>query len=111
MGPDEDGRWVRVIRNDALSWQRSCPIGQRGEQWVREKFTPNQGLRRGKFAGFDRALPQSNECGTRLRLETKFLRVKTPVTIRSRFGDWHVCWLGGWTRQRLAYIVMVVRIL
>ncbi len=43
-------------------------------------------------------------------LETKFLRLPAPVTIGSRFGDWRVCWLGGWTRYRLSYIVMVVRI-
>lgn len=44
-----------------------------------------------------------------MRLETKFLRLKTPVTIGSLFGEWRVCWLGGWTRHRLSYIVMVVR--
>ena len=45
-----------------------------------------------------------------MALETKFLRLKTPVTIGSRFGEWRVCWLGGWTAERLAYLVMVVRI-
>ena len=43
-------------------------------------------------------------------LETKFLRLRTPVTMGSRFGDWHVCWLGGWTRGQLSYLVMVVRL-
>jgi hypothetical protein len=43
-------------------------------------------------------------------LETKFLRLPTPVTIGSRFGDWEVSWLGGWTRNRLCYLVMVVRV-
>jgi hypothetical protein len=42
-------------------------------------------------------------------VETKFLRLKTPVTLGSRFDDWRVCWLGGWTRDRLSYIVMVLR--
>jgi hypothetical protein len=28
-----------------------------------------------------------------MRLETKFLRLKTPVTMGSRFGEWRVCWL------------------
>jgi hypothetical protein len=45
---------------------------------------------------------------SRMRLETKFLRLKTPVTIGSSFGDWRVCWLGGWTRDRLFYLVMLV---
>jgi len=30
--------------------------------------------------------------------------------VGSRFGDWQVCWLGGWTRHRLSYLVMVVKI-
>jgi len=47
---------------------------------------------------------------SRMRLETKFLRLKTPVTIGSRFGKWKVCWLGGWTRDRLSYVVMLVRV-
>jgi hypothetical protein len=42
--------------------------------------------------------------------ETKFLRLRTPVTIGSRFDDWVVTWLGGWTRDRMSYIVMVVKI-
>jgi hypothetical protein len=45
-----------------------------------------------------------------MQLETKFLRLHTPVTIGSRVGDWQVTWLGGWTRDRLSYIVMVVKI-
>jgi hypothetical protein len=43
--------------------------------------------------------------------ETKFLRLRTPVTIGSRFGDWIVTWCGGWTRDRLSYVVMVVKTL
>jgi hypothetical protein len=53
---------------------------------------------------------ERHECVTRMRLVTKFLSVKTPVTIGSRFGDWRVCWLDGWTRFRLAFLVMVVRV-
>ena len=45
-----------------------------------------------------------------MELETTFLRLRTPVTIGSRFGDWEVTWLGGWTRYRLSYLVMVVRV-
>src|SRR5437016_5557575 len=43
-----------------------------------------------------------------MRLETKYLRLRTPVTLGSRFGDWEVTWLGGWTRDRLSYLVMAV---
>jgi hypothetical protein len=45
-----------------------------------------------------------------MQLETKYMRLRTPVTIGSRFGDWEVCWLGGWSRCRLHYLVMAVRI-
>jgi len=45
-----------------------------------------------------------------MQLETKFLRLRTPVTLGSRFGDWHVCWLGGWSRYKLYYLVMVVKL-
>jgi hypothetical protein len=45
-----------------------------------------------------------------MRLETKFLRLRTPVTLGSRFGDWQVCWLGGWSRYQLYYLVMAVKI-
>jgi hypothetical protein len=50
-------------------------------------------------------------CGQKesMQLETKFFRLQTPVTIGSRFGEREVCWLGGWTRHRLRYVVMVVR--
>jgi hypothetical protein len=49
-------------------------------------------------------------CGEQsMHLETKFVRLTMPVTIGSRFGDWQVCWVGGWTRHRLRYVVMVVR--
>ena len=46
-----------------------------------------------------------------MRLETKFLRLKTPVTIGSHFGEWEVSWLGGWTKHRLFYLVMLVCVL
>jgi hypothetical protein len=45
-----------------------------------------------------------------MQAQTKFLRLRTPVTIGSLFGDWVVIWLGGWTRDRLSHIVMVVKI-
>src|SRR5580704_3915382 len=44
-----------------------------------------------------------------MELETKFLRLHTAVTLGSRFGDWQVCWLGGWNKHRFGFMVMVVR--
>ena len=43
-------------------------------------------------------------------LETKFLRLRNPVELGSRFDDWRVCCLGGWGKHRLFYLVMVVRV-
>ena len=45
-----------------------------------------------------------------MQLETKFLRLRTPVTLGRRFGDSQVTWLGGWSKYRLFYLVMVVKI-
>ena len=44
-----------------------------------------------------------------LNLETKYLRLRGPVALGSRFDDWRVCWLGGWAKHRMFYLVMVVR--
>src|ERR1035437_442851 len=45
-----------------------------------------------------------------MQMETKFLRLRTAVAFGSRFGDWEVCWLGGWVRFRLYYLVMLVKV-
>jgi hypothetical protein len=43
-------------------------------------------------------------------METKFLRLRTPVELTSRFDDWRVCWLGGWDKHRHFYLVMLVKV-
>jgi hypothetical protein len=45
-----------------------------------------------------------------MKMETKFLRLHTPVELCSRFGDWSVCWLGGWQKHRMYYLVMLVKL-
>jgi hypothetical protein len=45
-----------------------------------------------------------------MNMETKFLRLRTPVELGSRFGDWSVCWLGGWGKHRMSYLVMLVKL-
>jgi hypothetical protein len=45
-----------------------------------------------------------------MQIETKYLRLRTPVTLGSLFGDWRVCWLGGWAKHRMYYLVMLVRV-
>jgi hypothetical protein len=44
-----------------------------------------------------------------MRVETKFLRLRTEVELGSRFDDWQVCWVGGWSKHRLYYLVMLTR--
>jgi hypothetical protein len=43
-------------------------------------------------------------------METKYLRLHTPVELGSWFYEWQVCWLGGWGKQRLYYLVMLVKV-
>jgi hypothetical protein len=45
-----------------------------------------------------------------MKMETKFLRLRTPVELGSRFGEWSVCWLGGWQKHRMYYLVMLVKL-
>ena len=45
-----------------------------------------------------------------MQVETKFVRLRTPVKIGDHIDGWRVCWLGGWDRGRLLYVVMVERV-
>ena len=44
-----------------------------------------------------------------MQMETMFLRLEGPVDVGSHFGDWRVTWAGGWTRDKLSFLVMVAR--
>ena len=43
-------------------------------------------------------------------VQTKFLRLRAPVALGDRIQGWRVCWLGGWDRHRIFYVVMVSRV-
>lgn len=45
-----------------------------------------------------------------MQMETKYLCLRTPVALGSWFGDWQVCWLGGWAKHRLYFLVMLVKV-
>jgi len=45
-----------------------------------------------------------------MQLETKYLRLRMPVELGSRFDDWQVCWLGGWSKHGLYFLVMLVKV-
>ena len=44
-----------------------------------------------------------------LQVETKFLRLRRPATLGDHIDGWRVCWLGGWDRGKVFFIVMVSR--
>ena len=42
-------------------------------------------------------------------IETKFLHLRQPVALGDRIDGWRVCWLGGWDKGKVFYMVMVER--
>jgi hypothetical protein len=42
-------------------------------------------------------------------VQTKFLRLRRPAAIGDRIDGWRVCWLGGWDKCRVFFVVMVER--
>jgi hypothetical protein len=47
---------------------------------------------------------------TRMQIETKYLRLVKPVAMGEQIEGWRVCWLGGWDKCRVFYVVMVMRV-
>ncbi len=43
-------------------------------------------------------------------VETKFLRWRKPVVLGHQIDGWRVCWLGGWDRYQIFFVVMVSRV-
>jgi hypothetical protein len=75
------------------------------------RWEPLEKMRRGLTPLCSQAMNVLTPRVNTMQLETKFLRLRTPVELGSRFGDWHVTWLGGWSKYRLFYLVMVVKLL
>ena len=46
----------------------------------------------------------------KFQLETGFLRLAQPAAVGDRIDGWRVCWLGGWDRSKVFFVVMVERI-
>ena len=40
-------------------------------------------------------------------IETKFLHLRQAVPLGHRIDGWRVCWLGGWDRGHVFFVVMV----
>jgi hypothetical protein len=45
-----------------------------------------------------------------MHIQTKFLRLRKPVSLGDRIDDWQVCWLGGWDRCRVFFVVMACQL-
>ena len=45
-----------------------------------------------------------------MRVETKFLRLFTPIAIGDDVDGWRVCWVGGWDKCRVLFVVMVEKV-
>ena len=51
-------------------------------------------------------------CGSEglMSIETKYLHLHETRELGDEIGGWRICWLGGWDRMRVFYVVMVVRV-
>jgi hypothetical protein len=45
-----------------------------------------------------------------LQVQTRFLRLRKPTVVGERINGWRVCWLGGWDKGRVFFVVMVERV-
>jgi hypothetical protein len=45
-----------------------------------------------------------------MHVETKFLRLIRAVELGDYIDGWRVCWLGGWDKDRVLFIVMAERV-
>ena len=45
-----------------------------------------------------------------LQVQTRFLRLGRPVRLGDRLDGWRVCWVGGWKKGKVLFVVMVERV-
>jgi len=46
----------------------------------------------------------------RLQVQTRFLRLSQPAGLGDRIDGWRVCWIGGWDKGKVLFVVMVERV-
>jgi hypothetical protein len=44
-----------------------------------------------------------------MQVEAKFLRLFREIATGDRIDGWRVCWIGGWDKCRVLFVVMVER--
>jgi hypothetical protein len=45
-----------------------------------------------------------------IEVETKFLRLFNPAALGDHIDGWRVCWVGGWDKCRVVFVVMVEKL-
>ena len=45
-----------------------------------------------------------------MQVETKYLRLFRAAGLGEDIDGWKVCWVGGWDRSRVVFVVMVKRV-
>jgi len=45
-----------------------------------------------------------------LQVQTRFLRLYQPAVLGDRIDGWRVCWIGGWDKGKVQFVVMVERV-
>ena len=45
-----------------------------------------------------------------LAVQTRFLRLSQPAVLGDRIDGWRVCWIGGWDKGKVLFVVMVERV-
>jgi hypothetical protein len=46
----------------------------------------------------------------RLQVQTRFLHLSEPAGLGDRIDGWRVCWVGGWDKGKMLFVVMVERV-
>jgi hypothetical protein len=44
-----------------------------------------------------------------LPVQTRFLRLSKPAVLGDCIDGWRVCWIGGWDKGKVLFVVMVER--
>jgi hypothetical protein len=45
-----------------------------------------------------------------LQVQTRFLRLYKPAVLGDHIDGWRVCWVGGWDKGNIVFVVMVERV-
>jgi hypothetical protein len=45
-----------------------------------------------------------------LQVQTRFLHLSEPAGVGHRIDGWRVCWVGGWDKGKVLFVVMVERV-